>query len=398
MNKISVYHLCGHNDIWNCSSLENDKVGHGLILSPTNKTESKIYAIKKVTKEKSFFDPQFYLPRSQHKSLNSFSFFPNNISGGYQTIEYEKVASESARLCVEFQVNNGFQYIVIPTLFYDEFPVNYIHQLKELYTIPFLNAISINNKKKPILLSIIVKDSQLELGELRDNLLNYLTSYQEIEGVFLIPYYKSTSKRIKNIDYLYNLMTFIDILKANDLKVHLAYTDIEAYILSLANIDSVTLGSYENLRNFHSCISSERFEKHEEKKKMSPPTPRIYSSKLFQWIDYRYIKSIEAVYPQSSELFRNTPYKVTMFQPEYNWHFTKPELYKHYFMSFSEQINNLPDIFDLRYTHIIKSIMDAINCYHEISEAGVLLDENSDGSHLQYWATALNRYYKYKRG
>jgi len=398
MDRVLLYHQCGFRDVWNFDSFVNDKVGDGLIISPINMDVSKVNKLPKAVKQKSFFDPQFYLPKSSHKALNSYDFFPNSIAGGYQTIDYDEYALESAKSCVEYQVQNDFKYIIIPTVFFNELPNNYIEQLKELYILPFLNAITSLNVKKPILLSIIVKDIQLNDSEYRDNLLSLLTTFREIGGIYLIPYYRTTSKRIKDVDYLLNFMTFIDILKSNDLEVHIGYTDIDAYILTLTDVNSITIGSYENLRNFANSINSHRFETKEENKVMNGPTPRIYSSKLLQWVDHRYLSSLSSDYSRSIELFDDTEYKAIMFQTGYKWHFTKSELYKHYFLSFSGQINSLPNSFDERYNYIMKDIKRAMDYFEEIKDSGILLDSNSDGSHLGFWGTAVNRYKKYKRG
>jgi len=62
--------------------------------------------------------------------------------------------------------------------------------------------------------------------------------------------------------------------------------------LTLADVNSITVGSYENLKNFANSISIKRFEKKIENKKMNGSTPRIYSSKLLQWVDYRHLTSL----------------------------------------------------------------------------------------------------------
>jgi hypothetical protein len=398
MKSVLLYHQCGFREVWNFDSFARDGVGEGLIISPINMEAHKVNRLPKSIKQCSFFDPQFYLPKSSHKALNSYEFFPNNIADGYKTANYDEYASQSARICVDYQVQNDFKYVIIPTVFFDELPNNYIAQLKELYILPFLNAISTIGVKKPTLLSIIIKDIQLNDSDYRDDLLNLLTSYSEIDGIYLIPYYKTTSKRIKDVDFLLNLMTFIDVLRANDLEVHVGYTDIEAYILTIADVTSITVGSYENLRNFATSISSHRFVTKEENKGMNSPTPRIYSSKLLQWVDHRYLSSLQSDYTKSNELFDDTEYKVTMFEPGYNWHFMKPELYKHYFLSFSRQIKSLPNSFDERYNYIMHSIKNAMHYFGDIRDCGILLDSNSDDSHLGFWGTAVNRFVKYKRG
>lgn len=392
MNEVMVYHQCGFRDIWSIDSFLKDGAGDGLILSPINRNYDKMIQIAGNIKGHSFFDPQFYLPRSHHPALNSYDFFPNNISNGYETQDYYEFAYRSAAMCADFQDYNNFRYVVIPTISFEELPNNYLGQLKGLYTVPFLETIVTKKIEKPILLSIIVKDIQICDEQNRDALLTYLTSFPEVKGIYLIPDNKRSYKRIKDIDYLYNLMTFIDDLKNNDLEVHLGYIDIEGYILSLANPDSISMGSYENLRHFNPT----KFEKKEQEKR-NGPAPRLYSDVLLQWIDQRYLNSIKYDYAGFDDLFDKNKYKIIMFQPEYNWHFSKSELYKHFFISYYNQVKALPNDFDLRYDYLMEKIKKAMLLFDDIGQY-VLFDSNSDGSHLGMWGSVLMKYAKYKRG
>ncbi|MEG6570600.1 hypothetical protein [Thermoanaerobacterium thermosaccharolyticum] len=393
MEKIEIYHQCGHNFKWNIESYEKDKVGSGLIISPVNMSKVNVDNLPAHIKANSFFDPQFYEPRSSNNKLNVYEFFPNKVANGYNSAEYEEFSNKSAELCVKYQVNQNYKYITIPTLYYEEIPNNYLKCLRELYIIPFIEQIKKIGSRKPVLLSVIVKDIQLNDKEYRDELLNFLTGFQEINGIYLIPYHRESSKRIKDIDYIYNLMVFIDILRQNGLIVHLGYTDIEGYLYSLADINSLSIGAYENVRRF----GADRFRDKVLGKHPNPPTPRIYSSKLFQWIDYRYLGSLKSEYKNFEDLFDKNSYRVLMFKPEFNWHFTKPELYKHYFISYSNQICSLPSNLEDRYNLIIKNLEIAKKYYNEIDKCNILLDDDSNGSHINYWITAINRFYKYKR-
>lgn len=72
----------------------------------------------------------------------------------------------------------------------------------------------------------------------------------------------------------------------------------------------------------------------------------------------------------------------------------KIEPYKHYFYVFNEQIKNLPENQDDRLEHVKEIIKEAINNFRSIEESDVLLDENSDGSHLPIWYNVLNSFKK----
>ena len=183
-------------------------------------------------------------------------------------------------------------------------------------------------------------------------------------------------------------------LKRNKLEVHIGYCNTEGLLYSAAMPDSISMGSYENLRMFK--IS--RFEA-VEGKPMRAPAARLYSSKLLQWIDYNYIESMKSLIDDYTSYFDDTQYKPLMFSlgefkdKRYNWHFAKSEIYKHYFEVFNTQIKSLPDNQNDRIEHLKAIIKNAIDNYKNIEE-NILLDENSDGSHLAIWYNALNAYKK----
>ena len=173
-------------------------------------------------------------------------------------------------------------------------------------------------------------------------------------------------------------------------RVNIGYNDIEGILYYIASPDAISMGSYENLRRFE----IRRFTT-TPRQMQSPPIARLYSGKLFQFIDYRYIDSILSMYGNSKNIFEDSKYKPLMFKPEYNWHFQRPEPYKHFFLIFTEQIRSLPSSFEERIVFLRNSFRKAIDLFKEIIDSGVYLDENSDGSHLNFWLTALNRYEKY---
>lgn len=227
-----------------------------------------------------------------------------------------------------------------------------------------------------------------------DELLNWMTGISNIAGFYLIFENNFTSKQIKNFDYLTKVLFFIDILRRNEFEVHIGYCNTEALIYSAAMPDSITIGSYENLRMFR--IS--RFEM-SEGKPMHAPNARLYSSKLLQWMDYNYIESMKSLINNYDSFFDDTQYKPLMFslgefknQP-FSWHFAKSEIYKHYFEVFYSQIKSLvSDQFD-RIEQLKSMIKTAIDNYKVIEDV-VLLDSDSDGSHLATWYNVLNSYKK----
>jgi len=116
---------------------------------------------------------------------------------------------------------------------------------------------------------------------------------------------------------------------------------------------------------------------------------------LFQWVDYGYLGAIQTLYRDWRDLIQDSHYRPLMFTPEFKWHFQRPELYKHFFTVFSEQVATLQEQRETRIEHVQERLEGARRRFDEIEQSGVVLDSNSDGSHLPFWLTAINLYRQY---
>ena len=384
---MKVYHQVGHNYKWNIDSY-NDGCGEGLILSPVNMESEKLLALPEAMRRNSFLDPQMYLLGTERASIGSYPFFPGNIKAGFSTTDLATSNTQIAQLCTDYQLEAMMRYVVIPTRYIDAAPSKYLEQMTSGFVIPFLDYKDQHGIDTPYLLTVVVKQSILTTEELRDELLNWMTGIQGIAGFYLIFDNDFHSKQIKDFDYLSNALFFIHVLKMNAFEVHIGYTNTEGLLFSAAMPDSVSIGAYENLRNFR--VS--RFDSPDGKRKQAP-NPRLYSSKLLQWVEYTYIQSMKQMVPEYESYFDDSKYRPLLFEPSFKWHFTKSELYKHYFEVFSQQIGSLPDNQIERIVSIKNQIQEALSRYREIKN-NILLDEDSDDSHLPTWFNVLNAYQK----
>lgn len=384
---MKVYHQTGHLAKWNIECFLND-IGDGIIYSPINIDADKLTAYKKKLKDTSFLDPQLYLLNVAKGTLDTYPYFPGNLKPDFTTPDLDNSNIELAKLCIDYQVQNDFEYVVIPTRYYADNPTNYLVQSTDFFVIPFCNYISNHSIPKKILLSVIIKPLMLIDDEKRNEILNWITGQQNVDGVYLIFENNFTSKQIKDFDYLLNALRFIKILKDNKMEVHLGYTNTEALLYSVAMPDSVSMGSYENLRSF----AIKRFME-SENTAMRSPSPRLYSSHLLQWVDYVYIQAMRRLIPDYEEIFDNSEFKPLMFTPDFKWHFAKPELYKHYFFVFNQQVRSLPSDQNERIDSLKRKVNGAISLFKEIEDK-ILLDDDSNGSHLPTWYNVINAFQK----
>lgn len=382
---MKVYHQTGFRDNWNRESYLNG-TGDGLIFSPINIDADKLLGIDSNLKIYGFLDPQLYLLNEAKGTLHTYPYFPGNLKPDFSTPDLDNSNLQIAQLCVDYQLANDFKYLVIPTRYNEDNPTSYFIQSTEFFVLPFCDYVRENKIKKTILLSVIVKPIMLTDEEKRNEVLNWITSHQQVDGVYLIFENNFNSKQIKDFDYLLNILLFIRVLKENQMEVHVGFTNTEAILYSIAMPDSISIGSYENLRSF----GIKRFQD-VENTSMRAPNARLYSSKLFQWIDYQYIDAMKSLLPSYEDYFDDSEFKPLMFKPEFKWHFAKPEPYKHYFYVFDNQIKAIPQDQNYRIEKIKEDFRTAINLFSKIENV-VFLDDNSNGSHLPTWLNVINAY------
>ncbi len=384
---MKVYHQTGFRDNWNRESYLNG-IGDGLIFSPINIDADKLLGLDPKLKINGFLDPQLYLLNEAKGTLHTYPYFPGNLKPDFSTPDLDNSHLKIAQLCVDYQVANNFKYLVIPTRYNEDNPTSYFIQSTDFFVLPFCEYAMETNIKKKILLSVIVKPIMLSDEEKRNEALNWITSHQQVDGVYLIFENNFNSKQIKDFDYLLNTLRFIRVLKDNQMEVHIGYTNTEAILYSIAMPDSISIGSYENLRSF----GIKRFQDIENSP-MRAPNARLYSSKLFQWIDYQYIDAMKSLLPAYEDFFDDSEFKPLMFKPEFKWHFAKPEPYKHYFYVFEKQIKSIPVEQNDRIENLKEDLRRAIKLFNNIENV-VFLDDNSNGSHLPTWLNVINAYQK----
>lgn len=387
---MKVYHQLGFRENWNFDVFDKYSVGDGFIFSPVNLAQIKLEKLDEKYKKIGFLDPQCYYPNSKPKGkLLTYDYFPQNIvSSEICTTKFflendnsNKVAEE----CLKIQLKNDFEYLVIPfnrvmssTMF------EVIDKNKQKYLNPFLNELSKLETKKELLLTLVVSEDQIRHEESRNEILNWVTGIRKISGIYLIFQSERKSKQIKIGDILLSELLFIEKLVANDLKVIIGYTNTEALLYSIAMPTAITIGSYENLRKFN----EDRFIENE--KNVRSPVARLYSSYLLNWIPSGTINSIrEASLKEFDKLFDKNEERPYNLSNEFNWHFTKPELYKHYFISFYNQVKKMPPTRIERIKYLKELINNALDYYQN---ANIPFDSDSDGEHLLVWKKVIEKF------
>jgi len=392
---IKIYHQVGHNANWNIDSFVEDECGDGLIFSPVHQTQDKIISLSDDIKKHSVFDPQYYLPNSQKKKLSTYPFFPEVISGGFSTIDFPLNAIESARQCINFQVEQGFEKIIIPSRYIDQMASDYFEQQEEYSILPFLKVIEEANLNVPIYITLPLTSHMIEDAGFRTKLLNWITSFPELTGVYVLTSFERQTKQIRSNTFLGAHLDFLNTLRKVGLGVIVGHTNTESLLYAIVDDITLTFGSFENTRIF----SLDKFVESDEERR--GPKARIYLAGLLNWVQFSQAREIMKEEPELwSKIYTPTVYADKVLASDVEPFFNQPALYKHHFKCYYEQIQELSDLDDIqRFEKIREWIKTAMSNHQEVIGMPLDLDIHGNGEHLQPWLDCINNYYrKYLKG
>ncbi len=385
---MKIYQQAGHNTNWNIESINRDRAGDGIIFSPVHYKQDKMVNVDLSIKRTSLFDPQFYIPDSQKAKLHSYDFFPEKITEGFSTSNYETIVHESAEKCLNFQIENEYESIIIPSRYYSDLITDYIDKQKSFTVEPFLNEINNLAIDKEIFVTLPITTKMAQDKNYRTELLNWITSYPEINGVYLLNETNQSSKQIRSFEVLNSYFDFVTDLQGANLKVILGYCNTEALLYSMLMPYAVTVGAYENTRNF----SVDKFLEDDSDKR--GPAPRIYMPNLLNWIRFDTVKEIKEDHPELwKKIYIPTTYLESIFEIGERPTFNKPDLYKHHFQLIADQLKNLSTQDKKQRIDSVKATIGrAASLYEEIKSANVMFfDDNCDGLHLPVWNRIVNK-------
>lgn len=374
---LQLLHQVGHNSNWNIESFEKDHCGDGLILSPLHQTMSAVEKLNPETRRVSIFDPQFYLPSSRKPKLLSYPFFPESLGGGFQTSTFKAQVKPVAEACIRFQIEQGFRKLVIPTRFIDQMYSDYFDRQRQFTVEAFMEAAG----SRPLCLSVAVTSSMIQDSGFRTKLLNWITSYPNVEEVYLLYQHVRDTKQIQDADFLRACYRFFGEIAASGLGLTVGYSNVEGLLFSTVGDITLTMGAFENTRIF----SIDKFLVSEEERR--GPKARIYLSGLLNWVQFEDARTIRTRAPKVwSTVYEGTPYSEQVLQLAVEPTFNQPQLYKHYFSNMHDHFDTLrPMSADERKAHIVQRLNHAKSSYAALERQGIQLERHGRGGHIQAW-------------
>lgn len=378
---IGLLHQVGHNSNWNVESFENDGCGDGLILSPLHQTMTKVEELSPATRASSMFDPQFYLPSSRKQKLLSYPFFPEGVDGGFQTSTFVSHASPVARSCIDFQVEQGFRSIVIPTRFLSQMHPDYFERQARFTVDAFIEQA----QGRSLCLSVAVTSHMILDPTWRSRLLNWITGYPNVDEVYLMYMHERDHKQIQDVEFLREGLRFFADVLATDLKLTLGYTNTEGLLFTAAGDLDITMGAFENTRIF----SVDKFLESEGDRR--GPKARIYLPGLMNWVQFEDAKSIRSRAPEVwRAIYSPTDWSEDALARPVEPTFNQSLVYKHYFSNTHDAVSELSALnLTERRALLLRRVEIGLWAYRELNTRGVQLEKHGQGGHLAAWQAVL---------
>ena len=386
---LRLLHQTGHNLRWNQDSFTNDRCGDGFILSPVHQGRDVIEKLSVKIRRVSLFDPQYYLPNSQKTKLQTYSFFPERISKGFTEGKFASLALQSARDCVQFQLTNQFEKIVIPARYFGQMDPEYTERQESFTVLPFLKACSeLIKTKRPIVLTVPLTSHMLESKRYRTSLLNWITGYTEISGVYVSVFNERETKQPNETAFLSAYMEFLFELHRAGLEVIIGHLNTEALLFSLLGDVTLTMGSFENTRMF----LIDKFLVSDDDRR--GPRARVYLPGLLNWVQVDQAKQVrDADKALWAKVYWPTTYGDQALEALVEPTFNQSPLYMHHFACLQRQVEALKPWDAVGRSQLLGEwINDAMASYRQIEKRGIEFEKHGAGSHLEPWRQAVEAF------
>lgn len=382
---MKILQVLGHNFKWNIDSFEEQEIGDGFLITAFtfgNKFSSNKKIIPLI--DKCMIDLQFYGKKARISAgkLVEFSFHPTHNNSQDPTNTY---ISNCIVEAINFQINNGFTKIIIPCYYEDEdikdviaivkvinnyISKNKIKGLEYYMTIPLAHDI-IKNKDKVDEILVPVTDKDIAF-----------------DGYFIACENKPEQGHKLTVDVrlIQQLSRVFKTLKYQGFKTIYAYANWDAIIyLAQTDIDYITIGTYENLRNF----SVRRFT---EDISGGASDGYYFSEKILNMIRAKDILNIQSNNMISDIRNNKNIFSDVILKSGYMWNIHKPDVNKNYLLSISNLLDSISKIQNIRERtiYVLYLIQGAINTYQNLDDNYVAFaGSESKNYHLEVWKQYL---------
>lgn len=387
---MKIYHMLGHNHKWSLDTYFENNIGDGFFFSAYNFEYGKIgsaisgyYSADYL--QDSMIDLQYYGRISQRLGkLGSYPFHPVNLKGKDHTMVG---GIECVEHGIEYQHNLNLKNIIIPSFYYTDLE-------KLIKSITRINNVlkRIRKKNTSYYLTLALPSVFLFDESTIDNILVHITDMDiSFDGFYLVaePIIEYKKKLCTNYNYYHNTIKILRTLKKQGFKTILGYSNWDGIVFSsICEMDYISIGTYENLRNF----SIKRFT---EVISGGKSDGWYFSEKLLNFIKAQELVNFHRNKCLHVIANENNIFSDVILREGYDWNTHKPDVHKNYLLAIYRLYNNLVTMksSSKKIKHSLSLVRSASDTYRHLAENHrIYLHDESSDYHLATWATILMSY------
>jgi len=243
---MKLYLQFGHGMMEHCRHLIQSWNGGTVVLSPRDLEESRMQKFADRMRDfpdtSLLFDPQLYLPRSNHETLCAYSYWPSNYSTG---VSWE-VANLRTLLSEIFDLNArlGSDAIILPGLLASEVSDDWLDIQSAI-----LNEAAMMGVQQELYPTIALSDAAILNTDQISKLLEAAESW-DAPGYYLVCQHPRGEYLVNNPVWVSNILDIAAGIKLNGAKVILGYCSHQMLISACAKVDAICSGTFLNVRSF----------------------------------------------------------------------------------------------------------------------------------------------------
>ncbi len=391
---MKILHQLGHNSKWAIDSCFENGIGDGFIFNAYSfdyvTIDKKIVTLSKKGIHCEFMiDLQFYGNRdSEGGKLDTYPFHPINLNRSNTT---QISGIESVDSAIDYQKGLGFNNIIIPHFYYEEDDID--------YQIDIINRINkrVSKKKEKqsgsFYMTIPLSFPSITNAKHVERILQTLTDMDiAFDGYYIVcdanPEFK---KKISvNYTYYYHLIKIFRILQKQKFKIIYGYANWDALIFcTLCDIDYLTIGTYENLRNFN-------IKRFTEDSGGGPSKGWYFSELLLNFVKAQELDNLRFSNCLNLIANKDNIFSDIILKDGYPWNTHKPDVHKNYLLAVSRLLSKICNQKSLksRIEILQKKVIEAKALYRRLEEDyKVYLNDESSDYHLGTWDAILRKFH-----
>lgn len=388
---MEILHQLGHQQKWPIDSYFVNGIGDGFVFGAYNLDKHKIG--DKISGhgwsefcDISFFDLQFYANRaSGGGKLDTYPFHPINLHASSKTIVD---GVESVAAAVRLQYDSGFRRIIVPAVYYASDDVE-----SGLSMLSEINKAIVRYKKRVVdaefYMTLCIPKDGIGDGEYLDRVLAAHTDMSMVfDGYYVVIECEAGFKQKipTNVGYMNGVTQVFSTLSEQGFKTIWGYANWDALLfLANMNFDAVTIGTYENLRNFN-------LSRYTDSRSGGRSKGWYYSEKLLNFVraqdlEFLRMRGCLDLIANEKNIFSDI-----ILNEDFVWDMHKPDVHKNYLLAIERDLRALSSVdIKKRKSILVKRVQGARELYHRIGgEYRVFLSEESSDYHLTSWLNYLH--------